>query len=108
MIAIFEIDEQCLELGGGEFEPFINRLEDAKHLMVMQHSEGSVFSQFDNRRTDVAWANVVEASTGLEGEIGLESLSGKLYVSSEHPDVFAKLVALITNEAIEGPLDKEA
>ena len=107
MVAIFEIEEQCLELGGGEFEPWVNRLEDAKLLGVIQHWDQEIRSPFDGKMTDTSWATVVEASTGLEGEIGLESRSGKLYVSSEHPDAFAKLVAIVAVEAIEGPLDKE-
>lgn len=107
MIAIFEIEEQCIELGGGDLEPWINSLEDAKHLAVIQHYDENIKSQFDGKMTATSWATVVEASTGLEGEIGLESRSGKLYVSSEHPDAFVKLVALVAKEAIEGPLDRE-
>lgn len=108
MVAIFEIEEQCLELGGGEFEPWVNRMEDAKLLAVMQHYDQEIRSQFDGRMTSTSWATVVEASTGLEGEIGLESRSGRLYVASEHPEAFAKLVTAVTAEAIEGPLDREA
>ncbi len=108
MIAIFEIEEQCLELGGGEFEPFVNRLENAEHLMVMQHYDGQVFSRDDGKMTPAAWAHVVEATTGLEGEICIEARTGILFVESEHPDAFVKLVALVAKEAIEGPLDKEA
>ncbi|TLN26708.1 hypothetical protein FDZ71_00415 [bacterium] len=108
MIAIFEIEEQCLELGGGDLEPWINSLEDLKHLAVMQHVDMKLMSRWDKQLTDVSFAKVVEATTGLEGEIGLESRTGILYVESEHPDAFAKLVAVVCKEAIEGPLDREA
>lgn len=108
MVAIFEIEEQCVELGGGEFEPWVNRLEDAKLIAVMQHYDENIKSPFDGKMTSTSWSSVVEASTGLEGEIGLEARSGRLYVLSEHPDAFAKLVAMVAKEAIEGPLDREA
>ncbi len=103
MIAVFKIEEQRIELGGEEFEVFINQLESEKHIAADEVTYDSAFSMADLQLTEFARVKVIEATTGEWCAIGFEYRTGILWVESEWTEAFTALLKVILPVAVMDP-----